>query len=323
MLILALTTDKVQVVTDAAITVDVHASFVDYLSGTPTPGKQNTAISTAATTDIVASPASSTFRNVKQINIRNKHATTSVGVIVRFNANGTIFELHSAKLGPGDLLQFADGRGWFLTQNISSPLVPDWYGKLYAAYGRCDPQQLLRMAQMAGTVAATPTNISTTVARIAYFRPPADIVVNKLRYYGVGAVTTIYRVAIYNGDTLARLTAETAFTTPANSWGEIFSNLGLTLTKDQLYFIAVGVNNTGTTAGILCMGPTIAATTGQIQVLPKSWPGNLDVDNGFMDGAFAQFATTAGALPDPAATIATQAAWTGGMPLFFLDNSNA
>jgi hypothetical protein len=32
---------------------------------------------------------------------------------------------------------------------------------------------------------------------------------------------------------------------------------------------------------------------------------------------------TAGALPNPAATLANQGAWTGGMPAFFLDNNNA
>ncbi len=39
--------------------------------------------------------------------------------------------------------------------------------------------------------------------------------------------------------------------------------------------------------------------------------------------ALGQFAVTSGALPDPAATLAVQGAWTGGMPAFFLDNSNA
>ena len=180
------------------------------------------------------------------------------------------------------------------------------------------------MATLGGSVAPTPTNIGTSVARISYFRPPADIVVNKVRYYGVGATTSVYRVALYNGDSLARLTAEQAFTTVANAWGEIFSSLGLTLSKDQLYFIAVAVNSTGTTAGVQSMSATPGATTGAVNVLPKSWPGNLDLDAGYMDGALGQFAVTSGALPDPAATIAAQPTnWTGGMPLFFLDNSNS
>ena len=59
---------------------------------------------------------------------------------------------------------------------------------------------------------------------------------------------------------------------------------------------------------MLCMGPTQAATTGMIAVLPKSFPGNLDIDSGYIDGAFAQFAVTTGALPTTAATIVVQTA---------------
>jgi hypothetical protein len=176
---------------------------------------------------------------------------------------------------------------------------------------------------MSGTVAATPTNITASIARIAYFRPPADLVLNKIRFFGVGVTSNIYRVAIYNGDTLARLTSELAFTTASGAWGSVGSALNLTLSANQLYFAAVSVNTTGTTAGCLCFSPTVAATTGLIGVLPKSWPGNLDIDLGYIDGAFAQFAVTTGALPNPAATIAAQAAWTGGFPLLLLDNNNA
>lgn len=313
-------TDKLQLVTDAAVNVDVHASFVDQSGTTITPGRQNTAISTATTTDVVAAPGGSVIRNIKLLTIRNKDTGASVNVTVRHNS-GTTVDLEKATVGPDATLLYVEGQGF--VEPSATVSIPNWYGKLYAAYGRCDPQQLLRMATMSGTVAATPTNITASIARISYFRPPADIVVNKVRYYGVGATTNVYRIALYNGDTLARLTAETAFTTVANTWGEVFSALNLTLSKDHLYFLACSVNTTGTTAGVLCMNATTAATTGQIAVLPKSWPGNLDIDTGYMDGAFAQFAVTTGALPDPAATIAAQAAWTGGMPLFFLDNSNA
>ena len=46
MLNLVLTTDKLQLVTNAAATVDVHVSFVDLLSGSSTPG--NASCSTVA-----------------------------------------------------------------------------------------------------------------------------------------------------------------------------------------------------------------------------------------------------------------------------------
>lgn len=201
---------------------------------------------------------------------------------------------------------------------------PSWYGNLYSTIAECDPQEALRFAILSGTSAATPTNITTAVARISYFKPPANITVNKIRFFGVGVTTSIYRCALYNGDTLARLTSELVITTASSTWGSVGSSLGLALTAGQLYFLAVSVDATGTTPGLLCMSTTIsAAGSGQINVLPKSWPGNLDIDLGFITGAMAQFAVTTGALPDPAATIAAQAGWNGGMPLFFLDNNNA
>jgi len=177
--------------------------------------------------------------------------------------------------------------------------------------------------QRAGNVSPTPTGITTSVARIAYFKLPVNLVVNKIRYFGVGATTNVYRVAIYNGDTLARLTAELAFTTVLSTWGAAGSGLALTLTAGQLYFIAVAVNATGTTAGVLAYGDTVTATTGMMAVLPKNWPGSLDVDVAAVPAtAHAQFAVTTGALPNPANTIAVQSAWAGGMPAFFLDNNN-
>jgi hypothetical protein len=181
----------------------------------------------------------------------------------------------------------------------------------------------MRMIQRGTVIAPTPTNITTSVARCCFFRLPFDLTVNKIRFYGVGATTGIYRVAIYRYSTLARLAVVNDFNTVANAWGAAGSALGLALSAGVLYFIAVAVDSTGTTAGIQAMGTTLAAATGQIQSAPQSLPGNLDADADFLTGYEFQFAVTAGALPDPAPALAAQAAWAGGMPAFFLDNSNA
>lgn len=117
-MLLPLTTDKIQVVTGQAVTVDVHASFLDMTNGDPpsakgsTTGKQNTAISTAATTDVVAAPAASTVRNIKYINIRNRSAGSTVDVTVLYNANGTTFELHKVTLQAQQVLMWTMQTGW-------------------------------------------------------------------------------------------------------------------------------------------------------------------------------------------------------------------
>jgi len=114
MLNLVLTTDKLRLVTDAAVTVDVHASFVDLSGTTVTPGKQNTAFTTATTTDIVNVPGAFTVRNVKTLHIRNKHATSSVGVTVTYDQNGTVFEIHKVTLLAGEMLEYVEGIGFFV-----------------------------------------------------------------------------------------------------------------------------------------------------------------------------------------------------------------
>lgn len=89
MLLLTSTSDLVRVVTDAAGDIEAHASFVDNLSGAITPVRTNTAsITSATTTTVVASPAASTQRNVKHLNLRNNHASQAVLVTV-FHTDGT------------------------------------------------------------------------------------------------------------------------------------------------------------------------------------------------------------------------------------------
>ena len=125
MLILATTTDKFQLITDAAVTVDVHASFMDLSGTTATPGKQNTAITTAATTDIVSAPGASTYRNLKTLTVRNKHATSSVIVTFQFNQNGTVFEIHKVQLLAGEMLEYIEGVGFFTLANstVANPVT--------------------------------------------------------------------------------------------------------------------------------------------------------------------------------------------------------
>lgn len=104
------TTDKLQLVTSAAIAVDVSAHFVD--SGAP-PTPQNpqlTAITTATTTDIVASPAAGQ-RNVQSLLARNKGATSNDLTVV-IDRGATDNELFKATLQAGETLSYLDGVGF-------------------------------------------------------------------------------------------------------------------------------------------------------------------------------------------------------------------
>lgn len=129
MLILVNTTDKISLVTSKAGNVHVMACFTDRNQTTGAVGvsdRQVTSIVTAATTDIVGVPGSTTTRNIKALHIcnANTHGQAANGdntVTVQFDANGTLYELYKATLEAGDILQYIEGVG-FGVQKIYAPM---------------------------------------------------------------------------------------------------------------------------------------------------------------------------------------------------------
>ena len=121
MLILALTTDKLQLVTSSTSAIAVHATFANNNSGTITPGKQNTAISSAATTDVVAAPAAGYTTVQLLVAMNNGGAANTLSVL--YNANGTTYILFSTTVNPGEALQYVEGVGFFKYPSTLTPLV--------------------------------------------------------------------------------------------------------------------------------------------------------------------------------------------------------
>ena len=135
MLLLASTSDKIRLITSASGTVDVHASFVDLSGTTVTPGRKNTAISTGTTTDVVAAPASSTYRTVKTLTVRNRHASSSNDVTVIHTDGTDAMELLKVTLAAGEALHYHEAAGFWVADpqgrakvaNVNSaPAVNAW-----------------------------------------------------------------------------------------------------------------------------------------------------------------------------------------------------
>ena len=189
---------------------------------------------------------------------------------------------------------------------------------IIACAGDGNPNLALATIQIE-SAAPTPTNITISQGRVSYFKLKEPITVVAIRWYGVGATTAIYHIAIYRASDNVRMSADNNPNTTLNAWDTVADSF--TLAADTLYYVVVSADTTGTTAGIAALGATTISTAGQIRALPTAWPGNLDWDNNFITSyAFAVVAVTSGVLPDPGnAPTAFAANLTGGMPAIFLD----
>ena len=111
-MLLATTSDKIQVVTSSANAVAVHASFVDLSGTTVTPGRTNTSIAAAAATDVVASPGASTTRRVKFLSVWNDHATAAQTITVRHTDGTTDADMWSGSVPAQSGVIFDEVCGW-------------------------------------------------------------------------------------------------------------------------------------------------------------------------------------------------------------------
>jgi hypothetical protein len=120
MLILASATDKLQLITSTGGSINVHASYLDNVAGTVAPGRQNVRITTGTTTDVVSSPASGVFRNLKTLHVYNAGGASN-DITVQHTDGTTVVQLHKVTLAPATTLQYVDEIG-FLVSTISPPL---------------------------------------------------------------------------------------------------------------------------------------------------------------------------------------------------------
>lgn len=113
MLNLASTSDLLRVVTSAAADIEVYCAWVDLNGTTVSPNRTCTAsITTATTTTVVASPAASTVRNVKHINITNNSSSVSCRVTVDITDGTNPVELISFILLPDENMLFNEEGRW-------------------------------------------------------------------------------------------------------------------------------------------------------------------------------------------------------------------
>lgn len=123
------TSDKLTLTRSSAATIDVYAAFVDALTAATSvpsprpPENEAHAFNSAATADIVASPANTLeVRALKKLQIMNKDAALSCVVTVNVSISGTSYVLWTETLMPGDALQWTDTLGFFKLTSAQNTL---------------------------------------------------------------------------------------------------------------------------------------------------------------------------------------------------------
>lgn len=204
------------------------------------------------------------------------------------------------------------------------PVAYPGAGVVAGCWGNGDPSVLLQ--QVAGGTVLSPTGnqITTTIVRCVSFTLPFPLLVNRVRGLGAGgSALNDIQIALYNYSTLARLTAALAVNGTADgTWISLASSLGLQLQANTPYFLAIASRTGTANTHLMGMGPAKTATSvGRIGVLPSAMPGSLADVAGNVVSQFFQFATVAGALPDPANALVAMGNWSGGtMPAIWLDS---
>jgi hypothetical protein len=117
MIYLASTSDKLQVVTSSANAVHVHATVMDLSGTTVTPGRTDTSIAAATTTDVVASPGASTTRKIKFLSLFNDHATAAQDIVIRHTDGTTVVDLWAGSVPAQTGVTFDEKCGW----RVASP----------------------------------------------------------------------------------------------------------------------------------------------------------------------------------------------------------
>lgn len=103
---------KIQVVNGTTASFDSHASWTDYNGTTVTPGFTNAEFTTAATNDVVGTPAASTYRNVKELFVRNVHGSTSSLITIQHIDGTATIKLWEGTLLAGESVQYVQGVGF-------------------------------------------------------------------------------------------------------------------------------------------------------------------------------------------------------------------
>ena len=286
MLLLTSTSDLIQVVTSAAASVVVHASYIDNNAGTITPARTNTAaITSATTTTVVASPSASVQRNVKFLNIVNNSGSASTNVTVQHTDGTNVIELISVTLLPSEDLVLSSTGDW--QHHDSNGADYAYNGSYNANMGPTNTIAETLPRQNVIDVAQTAMTSGTVYMSSVYLN--AGQLVSNITYYSVaaavGAVNSIAGLYSSNQSAPALLatSANNTVIWPALTARTFAMTTAYRVPTSGVYYVAlmntaattmptVRGNTPRTLSVLTALAPMTSATssTGQTTTLPAT-----------------------------------------------------
>jgi hypothetical protein len=275
MILLTSTSDLLRVVTGSALDVDVHASWVDNDAGDITPGRTNTAITTATTTTVVTSPGASVQRNVQTLTVTNKDASPCDITVVHYDGSVTS-QLVKVALPAGYTLTYSEGIGFQVIQTDGSIRTAGAQGDqgVQGPQGdqgdqgpQGDPGTNI-ITKLTIWVPAAAMVAKTTAGAAAAVRETTtnDVMLRTMNFADSGADTGAqFQVGMPKGWDEGTVTFIPYWTATSGSGNVIFGMRAVAVSNDDTLDAAFGTAQTSTdtllATGDLHIGPESAAIT--------------------------------------------------------------
>ena len=288
MLLLTSTSDILRlVVGTATTTIGVAAYYVDNASGTITPGRTLTNITTAVTTTIVAAPASSTQRNIRSVIISNNSASTSTFISIQHFDGTTSVDVFDATLLAGETIELVEQGTWVHRDNNGAEYAYNVPAQANLGIAGTLAETIPRM--LSGTTNTT-AGATGTLFLNAISLTAGQLVSNitMVSATTAQATPTNYFFALYDGNRnlLAQSANQTTTVWAANTVKTLAMTTPYRIPTTGVYYI-----------GLLQVATTIATIAGGAAKLNAAFVANAPI----LHGTSTTGLTTA--LPNPAAAI--------------------
>lgn len=245
------TTDTLDLVTDSAATLKVLVTYTDRVKSSGawlSTNRTGTSISSATTTTILAAPAATEVRAINTVFIVNTHASLSVNVTPRYNANATIFEQPVFLIAPGGALEYIEYLGWFPLAAAASGFGDILERRLDSAGTGQNIATVQPWFPTTGSVAVEAGVVYDMRGVLSLTRSAG--VTSHTTAIGFGGTATLtfilWRALCNTGDTLASIAANTASAKAATS--TVVKAASTSATEEIMAFItgSVKINAAGT-----------------------------------------------------------------------------